>query len=244
MAATESRGRRLYLELAERIAHEIRTGRFRVGERLPAERQLAADLAVSRPTVREALIALEVAGFIEVRGGSGVYVTGRPNAAGLGLAEEPPGPFAVLEARLAVEPAVAALAAARIAPEQLAALEEALAEMGRAEAEGKERADQRFHRVVAEAAGNDALTAVVDWLWTLRNASAVSRLFRQRVRESGVHPSREEHRRILEALAARDPLRAQEAMRAHLAGAIAVIQRALGAEERPPAPARRRRGAR
>src|SRR6218665_2226433 len=66
---------RLYRLIAERIAQKIRAGGFPVGSRLPAERELAELWQVSRSSVREALIALELSGYVEVRVGSGVYVT-------------------------------------------------------------------------------------------------------------------------------------------------------------------------
>ena len=72
---------RLYRRIAEQIARLIRRGEYKPGERLPPERDLARQLKVSRPSVREALIALEVEGYVEVRVGSGVYVTQRRPAA-------------------------------------------------------------------------------------------------------------------------------------------------------------------
>ena len=72
--------RRLYRQIADQIRALIRTGEFKPGSRLPPERDLAKQLGVSRPSVREALIALEVEGLVEVRIGSGIYVRGRPEA--------------------------------------------------------------------------------------------------------------------------------------------------------------------
>jgi DNA-binding transcriptional regulator YhcF (GntR family) len=66
--------RRLYRQIAEQIRGLIRSGEYRPGARLPPERDLAKQLGVSRPSVREALIALEVEGLVEVRIGSGIYV--------------------------------------------------------------------------------------------------------------------------------------------------------------------------
>jgi GntR family transcriptional repressor for pyruvate dehydrogenase complex len=121
-----------------------------------------------------------------------------------------------------VESETAALAANRITDEQLQALEQALKDMEREDSEGTvtEQADQRFHCIIAEASRNSALESMVNWLWELRNKSKISTLFHQRVREEGVHPSLNDHRRIFRAMQSRDPLRAREAMRAHIANAI------------------------
>ena len=66
--------RRLYEQIAQKLARDIAIGRYDLGQRLPSERELAQAFAVSRPTVREAIIALELDGLVDVRTGSGVYV--------------------------------------------------------------------------------------------------------------------------------------------------------------------------
>ena len=105
--------RRLFRRIAEQVAAMIEQGELPHGSRLPAERDLAERLQVSRPSLREALIALEIEGLVEVRGGSGVYVRGRRAGAGPSP-QEAPGPFDIIGARLAVEPECAALAARRV----------------------------------------------------------------------------------------------------------------------------------
>lgn len=214
--------RRLYLEVANQIENLITSGQIKPGERLPSERDLAARFEVSRPTIREAMIALEIAGLVEIRTGSGIYVVEQQEKQDIGLRDEGPGPFEILEARRLLEAETVALAAARITEQQLADLESALQEMEREDAEGSvtEQADQRFHCIIAEASQNSALAAMVNWLWVQRNRSEISTLFHQRVREHGVHPSVDEHRRILSALKRRDPLAAKNAMQAHISRAI------------------------
>src|SRR5512140_3135570 len=96
--------RRLYRQIAEQIRTLIKSGEFKAGGRLPPERDLARQLGVSRPSVREALIALEVEGLVEVRIGSGIYVTGLPRAAPPTESEQPAaGPFELLRARYVIE---------------------------------------------------------------------------------------------------------------------------------------------
>ncbi len=109
---------RLYQDLARNLLEELASGKFPVGARLPAERELAAIYNVSRPTVREAMIALEVQGLVEVRVGSGAYVRRLPGK------EDIPGfnitAFELTEARLIFEGEAAALAASQITDEELA----------------------------------------------------------------------------------------------------------------------------
>ena len=214
--------RRLYLEVAGQIEQQINSGAIKPGKRLPSERNLATNFNVSRPTIREAMIALEIAGLVEIRTGSGIYVIGQTQPSGRMLKDEGPGPFEVLESRLVVEPEVAALAAERISDEQIIELERALGEMEKQNAEGPvtERADQQFHCIIATASRNSALASTVEWLWELRNKSRISTLFHQRVREEGVHPSLEDHRRIFEAIKNRDPMLARTSMHQHISNAL------------------------
>jgi len=209
---------RLYLQVAQQLQDLIGQGVFEAGQRLPSERDLAEQFGVSRPTIREAMITLEIAGQVEVKSGSGVYVlpqTGRPR---LVDSDQGPGPFEILEARRLIEGETCALAAERISDEQLARLEELLGEMeqeNRRE-DAAEQADEQFHRCIAEAAGNSALSATIGWLWELRNESEISTRFHQRVREEGSRPIIADHRAILDGLQARDPKKARRAMDKHL----------------------------
>src|SRR5512147_1621624 len=126
---------RLYRQIAEQLRTLIAAGEFAEGDRLPAERDLAVQLGVSRPSVREALIALEVEGWVEVRIGSGIYVQPRERR---GPAQAPRnghgtgsdwGPLEVMRARELVEPEVAALAARYARRPQVAAIADALDRM-------------------------------------------------------------------------------------------------------------------
>lgn len=228
--------RRLYLEVANQVEKLIRSGEFKPGGRLPSERDLAQQFSVSRPTIREAMIALEIAGLVEVRTGSGIYVLSPedPGAEGLGgeLKDEGPGPFEILEARRLLEGEVAALAAARITDQQIEAMEAALEVMEREGLEGtvSEEADRRFHCILAEASQNSALASMVNWLWELRDGSGISALFHERVREAGVHPSAAEHRAIFEALRSRDPIATRQAMVTHIGNALAADRALLDAK--------------
>src|ERR1700686_5084841 len=117
--------RRLYRQIADQIRTLIRSREFPPGARLPPERDLARQLGVSRPSVREALIALEVEGLVEVRIGSGIYVLGAGNGHD-GEVQAASGPFELLRARWIIEGECAALAAKSAKKSQIEAIEEAL----------------------------------------------------------------------------------------------------------------------
>ena len=153
---------RLYVRVARRIAELVANGEVKPGEKLPAERRLAEMLQVSRPTIREAMIALEVSGLIDVRTGSGIYVARQSHPQRITLDDEGIGPFELLELRLILEPQASALAAERITDEQLALLQEIFDEMRQFSGSPRvEEVDARFHVAIAEATENAAITQAV-----------------------------------------------------------------------------------
>ena len=119
--------RKLYRQVADSVTTSIKSGDYRPGARLPSERDLAGAFKVSRPTIREAMIALEIRGLVEARHGSGIYVTEHPPAQ-IGADDLDIGAFELTEARRLFEGEAAALAATIITEEQLAELEAILEE--------------------------------------------------------------------------------------------------------------------
>lgn len=207
---------RMYRVVADRIQQLIEDEKIRPGERLPSERDLATKLSVSRASLREALIALELGGVVEVRGGSGVYVS-EPVDTGNGLPEAGPGPFEVLSARRLIEAEVAAIAARSATDSAIDAILVAVLEMERSHSNkaANEQADRNFHMAIARATGNSALVGVIETLWNQRG-----RLWHKLKEHFQTEDLRQQtltdHRRILEAIAAHDPAAARHAMRAHL----------------------------
>jgi GntR family transcriptional repressor for pyruvate dehydrogenase complex len=211
--------RRLYRQIADQIRTLIRSGEFSAGSRLPPERDLARQLGVSRPSVREALIALEVEGLVEVRIGSGIYVLdalrngdGHPEHQALA------GPFELLRARWVVEGECAALAARSARKAQLAAIEESLVIMQK-EMEGETpavNADRLFHLRVAEGTGNGALVQVVKMLWEERSGPLYKQLEHHYDSPELWDAALSEHRAVVKAIAAREPVAARAAMQRHL----------------------------
>ena len=143
--------RRLYRQVAEQLRQLFDSGEFAVGDRLPPERELAERMGISRPTIREALIALEVEGRVRIRVGSGIYVTEPSRLPTNPTTDE--GPFELLRAREFVEGAVAEEAARLATPDDIAALDDILLPHGRqaASQSGHDCArpgvshDDRFH---------------------------------------------------------------------------------------------------
>jgi DNA-binding FadR family transcriptional regulator len=170
--------RRLYRQIADQIRALVKNGEFVPGSRLPPERDLARDLGVSRPSVREALIALELEGLVEVRIGSGIYVRRVPNGDARSGADALAGPFELLRARHVIESECAALAARAAKRAQVRAIEAALDEMEHdlAAARVPLPADRQFHLRIAEATGNSVLVHVIELLWEERAGALFKRL--------------------------------------------------------------------
>lgn len=224
--------KRLYERVAQTLASEVMAGTYPVGARMPSERELAVRFDVSRPTIREALIALEVDGLVEVVTGSGVYVTSLTRKAGT-PAPMDIGPFELLEARARIEGEAAALAARHITDETIQELEALVVEMEEENARDvvmSEDADRRFHLTIARATDNSAMSYVVEALWDVRSQSLQTIKFLDKVRAEGVKPRIDEHSRIVEALRRRDPDAARQAMRDHLRGVAEMIFSATEAE--------------
>lgn len=220
--------RRLYRQIADQLEGLIASGEFAPGDRLPPERDLAAKLGVSRATVREAMIALELAGLVDIRIGSGIYVTAtRKDEA---AKEDPgPGPFELMDARRVVEAGAAALAATNGTPEEIEAVADALAEMRREQAETPNswEADRQFHLNLAQASHNSVLARTVRELWDWRKGPMWTRM-RETLYLAEVHDRWAlDHEKILDALRRRDPAAAAAAMDAHLLGVKEVLLKAI-----------------
>jgi DNA-binding FadR family transcriptional regulator len=211
---------RLYRQIADQLSGLIASGEFANGQRLPSERELAALLGVSRQSVREALIALEIAGKVEVRVGAGIYVAApRPVAVAPADPEgEGMGPFELLRARWLIEGEIAAVAARQGRPEDLAAIRSAVEEMQRRQLRNAnaETADRDFHLGIASATHNSALLSVVHDLWD-RGRGAIWKRMEHHFQTPELRAAAlRDHRAILEAIEARDERGARAAMRQHL----------------------------
>ena len=216
---------RLYRQIAEQLRQLMASGEFALGSRLPAERDLAVQLGVSRPSVREALIALEVEGMIEVRTGSGIYVrqnTGTKSTASTAeLDDNTPanwGPLEVMSARILVEAEVAALAAANAQKGDLKAIKSGLQQMKleAARDEVPRQGDEAFHEAIAQACGNSVLLDTVQRYWMARNGPLFERLGDYFEHPASWQTAIAEHLEVMQAIEARDSSAARKAMQKHL----------------------------
>lgn len=237
-ALPQIESRRLYRQIAELIARYIDSGHYPPGTLLPAERELAQQLGVSRASVREALIALEVEGRVSVKVGNGVTVLDAPRIAaelGVDVADVAPtywpdvGPLELLDARILVESENAALAARHATPADIVELEshlEALAVEHR-QLHHDQPADRRFHLKIAEMTGNQAMVHMVATLLDQRDSPVFARFEDHFVTPRLFEDINQNHRRILDAIQAGDSAAARAAMKRHLRALKQEFTRAL-----------------
>lgn len=209
----------------EQVVSHVRAlidrGTLKPGDRLPAERDLALQVGVSRPTVRAGLRALAAMGVLRSKHGSGTYIQDGPPM----LGSEPLSFLAALhgftrddmyEARRILEVGAAGVAAERARPEHLARLAEEVANLFASmnDPQGFLVHDINFHRAVASASGNPIVAAVVEMIAALYYEQR--RETAERATDRNLHDAAEMHRRIYQAIRAGDPDLARAAMNAHL----------------------------
>jgi DNA-binding FadR family transcriptional regulator len=208
---------RLYRQIAALLSTRIEQGLFPVGTFLPAERELAQQLAVSRTSVREALIALEVSGQVEIKQGHGVQV--------ISSSQIPPnhgadiGPIQIMEARSVVEPKSAELAAANHTAAGLERMRAAMALQAKAssaEADQYREGDRRFHVEIARASGNPAYEVLVAKLWEYRTKPLFERFEQLLVGPDRPIKTAAEHQAIYDAIASGDGAASSKAMKRHI----------------------------
>jgi DNA-binding FadR family transcriptional regulator len=209
---------RLYRKIARQLSDLIAAGEFLPGQRLPAERELAKQFGVSRPPVREALIALEVEGKVEVRVGAGVFVA-KPGPTPLAsVSEEGEGPFELIRARRLIEGETAACAAREATEAEIADIREAVQELRRSErgSHSADPADRDFHLAIARATHNGPLLAVVTMLWDQGRGTVWKQMERHFQTPALRAATLRDHEAVLEAIEAHDARAARKTMRRHL----------------------------
>ncbi len=213
---------RLYRQIAKQVQGLISSGEFAVGSRLPAERDLAMQLGFSRPSVREALIALEVEGVIEVRTGSGIYVKslGKKKQAAPSTLNTPAewGPLEVMRARSLIEAEMAALAAEGANAQDIKRMAAALKAMQKDAKAGRipRDSDIAFHMAIANACANSVMHDTLELYLEARNGPLFERLGDYFESPTSWAAAIAEHQEVLEAIEAHDPQRARKTMQKHL----------------------------
>ncbi len=219
---------RIFEQAVEQIRELISSGALAPAEKLPPEQELCKQLGVSRSSVREALRVLEAEGLVEIRRGSGTYISSHPalrNRRGevmRWLAQREEAIDQVLQVRESIETLTASLVAAACSPETLAEIRSIVAEQvkmsqqlnaGReADLDTLAHLDELFHLAISDASGNDIAHEIITHIIPAFNEGNKAILF------LGRHNGRMavEHQRILAALEAHDPAAAAEAMRIHI----------------------------
>jgi DNA-binding FadR family transcriptional regulator len=226
---------RLYRQIASLLSDKIEDGVFPIGTLLPAERDLAQQFGVSRTTVREALIALEVAGRVSIRVGRGVQILeAMPRTSEIDhvaeLADADLGPIQLMQARLHVEPWTAELAASERDDANLARMRRAMKVQAGAESAASAQyrdGDMQFHVEIARASGNAAFAVIVGALWTYRSKPLFGKFEELLISPDRPAKTVEEHRMIYEAIADRDAAAARRTMRRHLNAVLREFSRGL-----------------
>lgn len=223
--------RKLYREVLDRLQERIRSGEIPPGAQLPSERELMAFYDVGRPAVREALQTLERSGIVEITHGERARVvvpTAERLIAQIGggtrhLLHSQPGTLDHLkDARVFLEVGIARLAAERASAADIARLRARLAEhrASLVDLDDFLARDMAFHREIAQISGNPILPAIVEALF-----GWAGEYYRAIVRAPGAEAlTLAEHERIVEAIASRDPQRAEQAIREHLTRANALYR--------------------
>lgn len=224
MTFTPVKTKRVYMQIVDQIIDLIRRGQFAIESQLPPERDLAEQLRVSRASLREALSAMQLLGLVETRSWQGTFVcSGAPSTLlridSSMLYQDLESPFAIIQARKAVEPQIAAIAATHRSEEALRRLEQ-IQDMAESDPHGRylsSEGDRRFHLSVAEAAENPVLVSMMSivyelmgqklWL-VLRDATAASP---DRLRNYAI-----QHRGVCEAIFRQDANAAAARMSDHL----------------------------
>lgn len=227
--------RRLYRQVADQLRALIDGGEYPIGSRLPTERDLAEQLQVSRPTVREALIALEVEGRVRIRVGSGIYVIEPTPASVVPGSATIEGPFELLRAREFIEGTIAGEAARLATSDDIARIDAALAAMASVEhpSEASMIHDRAFHVAVAGCLGNAVLVRVVGELFDQRLNPYFAKLANYFENRESWRAAHAEHEAIRLAIAAHDPERACVAMRNHLARSQERFAQSFGTDAAP-----------
>ncbi len=215
---SEGPTKRRYQEVAQALIERIGREAFQPGDKFPTERQISVEMGISRSLVREAFIMLEIEGYLDVRKGSGSYVTDASQAHSR-ISRVDFGPFELLQARQLLESSIAGFAATTVTKADIVNLRETL-ELERQAIENKVEdynADRQFHRLIAEATQNSVLVDQVESLWSKREANPMwdrlhGRIFDFSYRGKWLN----DHAVILEALRHRDVEGARQSMWQHL----------------------------
>ncbi len=215
---------RPYQEVGEMLRRRIAEQRYAVGDRLPAEREIAEMLGVTRTLVREALIMLELEGLVEVRRGAGIFLAEQaipPEQSAAAGGSHDAGPFEMLQARQLLESNIAEFAALQATRDDIRKMRQALAleeqELASGSVHQSENGDREFHLAIAQATHNSMLVELFKQSWQWREDNIMWAQLHRHL--DNTHYRKEwlnDHKKILVALVKKDARAAKFAMWQHL----------------------------
>ncbi|CNE31567.1 transcriptional regulator ExuR [Yersinia pseudotuberculosis] len=227
MEFTETR--RLYQQLAAELKRRIEAGAYPVGDKLPAERYISEEMNVSRTVVREAIIMLEVEGYVEVRKGSGIHVMSNQQkhlVTNQGIEFDTAGPFELLQARQLIESNIAEFAATQVTRQDIVQLIEIQKHARQEDRFRDSQWDLKFHVQVALATQNTAMATIVEKMWSQRTHNPYWIKLHEHIDDVSIESWCEDHDKILEALIRKDPHASKLAMWQHLENTKQMLFRA------------------
>ena len=217
---TSNEPKRPYQKIGRELRQILVNESYTIGDRLPAERDLAERLNVTRTVVREALIMLELENLVEVRKGSGIFVIDLPSrSTDSKSTNDDVGPFEMLQARQLLESNIAEFAATQATPNDILQMRKAIelevSELYRKE--GSQTGDKNFHLCIARATQNSVLVDMLNDSWRRRESSPMWKQLHSRVHDN-IYQEKwlQDHSNILAALQRKDPIAAKRAMWQHL----------------------------
>jgi len=222
ISASQATTERTYQKIARHLKGQIVAGDYGIGDRLPAERELAGRLGVSRASLREALLALEIAGVVEIRGGAGVFVLNNQEISEFEVNDflkGAPGPYEIMEVRRVIEGQTAygsALKASREEIDELEKLVEELLDTPLDVTEEFSMLDREFHIQVARLSGNSVLLQMVHWLWDIGKGPMWKRWYYDQRSQQIRERSRNDHHEIFLFIKNKEAEMARTAMEAHV----------------------------
>ena len=238
--------KRLYQLLGEQIREQIIDGKYKVGHRLPPERLIGEEFNVSRTVVREAIIMLEVEGYVEVRKGSGIHVVSqRPTERQSSSNEydqfirhivnelKSAGPFEMLQARQLIECTIASFAASQVTKSDIDDLN-ALHQMGVPDGNMRDSEwDKQFHYKLASITNNSVFSAIVELMWFNRDKNPLWLKLHEHIDESKLHSWQDDHKKITQAFLKKDPSEARQAMWNHIENTKKALYDASSVDDNP-----------
>ncbi|MGF1749611.1 GntR family transcriptional regulator [Vibrio cionasavignyae] len=216
---------KLYHKVANRIKDDIAAKKYQVGDMLPAERLIAEEMQVSRTVIREAMIMLEVEGFVEVRKGSGIRLinaTLEPKMTTDDLTPDPTafikmcGPFELLQARQLFESNIAEFAATQATKQDLVALMRIQEQAKKDDFSRDSYWDSEFHIQLARCTQNSVVVHIAEVMCNHREDNPYWKKLHEHIKDTQIRSWCSEHDKIVQALIQKDPVAAREAAWQHI----------------------------